>query len=157
MDTGGEAVQSGVSDQQHVTWLELFFDLVFVAWLSLVNAELLDSPRPSLLLGFDATFVAFTIWMIVSVINNRYPDGGLVRTLSMVLVMLLILITALTIQPEDGLRNSLGAVMIGAVYFVCAAMLAGRPSPDLGLPPARADTAVPRRGHDLLCRLPVGG
>ena len=123
MDTGGEAVQSGVSDQQHVTWLELFFDLVFVAWLSLVNAELLDSPRPSLLLGFDATFVAFTIWMIVSVINNRYPDGGLVRTLSMVLVMLLILITALTIQPEDGLRNSLGAVMIGAVYFVCAAML----------------------------------
>jgi low temperature requirement protein LtrA len=114
---------TGVSDEQHVTWLELFFDLVFVAWLSLVNASLLDSERPSLLLGFDATFVAFTVWMVVSVINNRYPDGGLIRTMSMVLVMMLILVTALTVRPEDGLRNSLGAVMIGAVYLTCALML----------------------------------
>ena len=114
---------TGVSDEQHVTWMELFFDLVFVAWLSLVNASLLDSERPSLLLGFDATFVAFTIWMIVSVINNRYPDGGLIRTLSMVFVMMMILVTALTVRPEDGLRNSLGALMIGAVYLTCALML----------------------------------
>ncbi len=115
---------AGVSDEQHVTWLELFFDLVFVAWLSLVNASLLESEAPSLLLGFDAALVAFTIWMIVSVINNRYPDGGLVRTFSMVLIMMLILVTALTVRPEDGLRNSVGAVMIAVVYFTCAAMLA---------------------------------
>jgi len=118
-----ETHPAGVSDEQHVTWLELFFDLVFVAWLSLVNTSLLEAERPSLLLGFDATFVAFTIWMIVSVINNRYPDGGLVRTMSMVFVMMLILVTALTVRPDDGLRNSLGAIMIGAVYVTCALML----------------------------------
>ncbi len=118
-----DAHPAGVSDEQHVTWLELFFDLVFVAWLSLVNTSLLEAERPSLLLGFDATFVAFTIWMIVSVINNRYPDGGLVRTMSMVFAMMLILVTALTVRPDDGLRNSLGAIMIGAVYVTCALML----------------------------------
>lgn len=118
-----ETHPAGVSDEQHVTWLELFFDLVFVAWLSLVNTSLLEAERPSLLLGFDATFVAFTIWMIVSVINNRYPDGGLVRTMSMVFVMMLILITALTVRPDDGLRNSVGAIMIGTVYLMCALML----------------------------------
>ncbi|MCB8996635.1 MAG: low temperature requirement protein A [Actinobacteria bacterium] len=115
--------QTRVSDEQHVTWLELFFDLVFVAWLSLVNSTLVESPRPSLLLGFDATFVAFTIWMIVTVINNRYPDGGIVRTMSMVLLMMLILVTALTVQPDDGLRNSLGTLMLAAVYVTCAVML----------------------------------
>lgn len=139
MDTATHKTRpGGVSDEQHVTWLELFFDLVFVAWLSLVNSTLLESPRPSLLLGFDATFVAFTIWMIVTVINNRYPDGGFVRTMSMVLMMMLILVTALTVRPDDGLRNSVGALMIAAVYVTCAVMLidvrARNPESRLGAP-----------------------
>ncbi len=113
----------GVSDEQHVTWLELFFDLVFVAWISLVNTELLENETPSLLLGFDATLVAFTIWMIVSVVNNRCPSGGFVRTGTMVLIMLLVLVTALTIRPDDGLRNALGALLLGVVYLCCTVLL----------------------------------
>ncbi len=112
-----------VSAEQHVSWLELFFDLVFVAWLSLVNSTLLENEHPSLLLGFYAAFGAFTIWMLVSVVNNRYPDQRIVRTGSMVVLMLLTLLIALTLQPEDGLPNSLGAVLLGGVYLTIAVMV----------------------------------
>lgn len=109
---------------QSVSWLELFFDLVFVAWLTLVNSTLMEQPRSSVLLGMYAAFGSFTIWMIATTINNREPDQGLVRSASMVALMLLILLIALTLRPEDGLSASLGAVLLGAVYLVLAGMLA---------------------------------
>lgn len=106
-----------------VSWLELFFDLVLVAYIAYSNSLLShsDGDAQSLQLGCFSAFALFTIWMITTLIGNRFPSDGAPRRALMILQMLFLVIAMLSFE-EGGLLNSTGIIAFGAVYLCLTGM-----------------------------------
>lgn len=104
-------------EDARVGWLELFYDLVLVAWLAHMNMMALESEHfnmTPLILG--AGIVVYLIWMTMTTINNLYPASGYIRRLIMISQMFLMLIAMLAFEPE-GIAPYLGLVAIGLIYL----------------------------------------
>ena len=127
-----------------VSWFELFYDLLVVASLGLVNDTFLR--HPSALSARDALigFVALSwVWFLTALFNNVFPGQDLVRRVLMLIQMALIIVAALTIErsvDEVGQRAMwayAGALSVVPVLIVIDRWLArGRPTapPSASLP-----------------------
>jgi low temperature requirement protein LtrA len=90
----------GAADNRHATWLELFFDLVFVVAVA-EAAHLLEVDQSvDGVLRFAALFVpVYVSWQGFSIYSDRFDTDDLLFRLSLLAAMLAI--AALAVQLED--------------------------------------------------------
>jgi low temperature requirement protein LtrA len=88
----------GVDEQRRATWLELFFDLVFVAAVSQLANALSAEPTAARFFGFLALFVpVWWAWMGFTFYANRFDTDDLPYRLLMLLAMFGVAVLATTI------------------------------------------------------------
>jgi low temperature requirement protein LtrA len=106
-----------------VGWLELFFDLVFVAALGLINEDLRQDFTIDQL-GFVVIALAalFIIWLAVTLISNRFPDDGEYRRVLVLIVMASLLISALSVSGAGGLDHTIAQVSLAVTLVAIGAM-----------------------------------
>lgn len=108
---------------QGVSWYELFFDLVLVAWLMSANSVFSEAEDTiASLQGVFSVLVAYVIWTLNTTVISRFPGDSIVRRSLIVTQMLFLLISILAIDPYHGLPNRLGVVSIGIVFLAVAGM-----------------------------------
>lgn len=98
------------ADEQprHATWLELFYDLVFVVAVSQLAHELSANVSIAGFLGFATLFVPlWWVWIGTTFYANRFDSDDLMRRLLMGLQMLAV--AALAVNVHHGLGESSGS------------------------------------------------
>jgi len=117
----GRARIQAVTERATVTWLELFFDLVFVFALTQVTALMADQPSAEgVLRGMLILSVLWWCWVGYAWLGNVVrADEGVIR-LAMFGAMAAMFVIALTIPESfDDLPGGLpGPVVFAAGYFV---------------------------------------
>ncbi|MEM9265823.1 MAG: low temperature requirement protein A [Cyanobacteria bacterium P01_F01_bin.13] len=109
------------ADEQprHATWLELFYDLVFVVAISQLAHKLSADVSAYGFLSFAALFVPlWWVWIGTTFYANRFDSDDLVRRLLMGLQMLAV--AALAVNVHHGLDESSGSF---ALAFVASRFL----------------------------------
>jgi low temperature requirement protein LtrA len=77
-------------DERHSTWLELFFDLVFVAAIAQLSSSLASKPTAAGLATFAGLFVVvWWVWVELTTYADRFDTDDLFHRLAMLLAMLL--------------------------------------------------------------------
>jgi low temperature requirement protein LtrA len=88
----------GLDEQRRATWLELFFDLVFVAAVGQLANALSAAPTASRFFEFLAVFVpVWWAWMGFTFYANRFDTDDLLYRLLMLLAMFGVAVLATTI------------------------------------------------------------
>jgi low temperature requirement protein LtrA len=130
-EAGGNASQAAIpstdeqseSNRHGVSWFELFFDLVLVAWLMSANSVFSEAEDTAQALqGVLSVVVAYAIWTLNTTVINRFPGDSITRRSLMVTQMLFLIISILAIDPYHGLPNRLGVVALGVVFLALASM-----------------------------------
>jgi low temperature requirement protein LtrA len=86
-------------DDRRATWLELFFDLVFVAAVGQLATALSSHPTFPRFLGFVAVFVpVWWLWMGFTFYANRFDTDDLPYRLLTLLAMFLVAVLATTVE-----------------------------------------------------------
>ena len=81
-----------------VGWLELFYDLVFVAAVVTFSDAISFRPDLGLIGAVDAAFAAmWLVWLATTLHANRYRDDGAVQRFLVLVQMLLLTINALAV------------------------------------------------------------
>lgn len=117
-----DATTLNESEVARVGWLELFYDLVVVAWLAHTNMLILDTEKNlganlvPLVIG--AGFVLYVVWMTMTTINNKFPASGLIRRTTMFSQMFLMIVAMLSFDP-GGLPTPYGLIAIGLIFLTC--------------------------------------
>ena len=109
-----------------VGWLELFYDLVVVAWLAHTNmliiggeeahADPFEEGGSFVPLVIGAGLVLYVVWMTMTTINNKFLASGLVRRTTMFGQMFFMLVAMLSFDP-GGLPTSYGIGSIGIIFL----------------------------------------
>lgn len=124
------AAQSGAS------WLELFFDLVFVAALSLINEDLRSNfTWQGLTFAIVAMAGLFAVWLTVTLISNRFPDEGEYRRSIVGVIMVTLIVSALGISDTVGIDARMGQVSFALTLVAIGALLIPIPR-EFGASPA---------------------
>jgi low temperature requirement protein LtrA len=77
-------------DERHSTWLELFFDLVFVAAIAQLSSSLAGQPTAAGLARFAGLFlVVWWVWVELTTYADRFDTDDLFHRVAMLLAMLL--------------------------------------------------------------------
>jgi low temperature requirement protein LtrA len=88
----------GVDEMRRATWLELFFDLVFVAAVGQLANSLSADPTPEHFFEFLGLFVpVWWAWMGFTFYANRFDTDDVVYRLLMLLAMFAVAVLATTI------------------------------------------------------------
>jgi len=92
---------------RHATWLELFFDLVFVAVIGVMAHRLAHTDHGEIhseqLLSFFLVFVpAWWVWAGHTLFANRYDTDSVWQRLCTIAVMALVLVMSLFIKDAGG-------------------------------------------------------
>ena len=99
---------------RHATWLELFYDLVFVVAISQLAHKLSDDVSLSGFIGFVALFVPlWWAWIGTTFYANRFDSDDLIRRVLMGFQVLAI--AALAVNVHDGLGSSSAGFAIAYV------------------------------------------
>ena len=97
-------IESG-EDDRRATWLELFFDLVFVAAVAELSLNLIDDPSLGGLLGYLGLFVpVWWAWMGFTFYANRFDSDDLAYRLLTLAGMFAVAALATTVHGalDDG-------------------------------------------------------
>jgi low temperature requirement protein LtrA len=90
----------GPGEERHASWLELFFDLVFVVAIAELAQQLEADPSTGGLLRFAALFVpVYVAWQGFSIYADRFDTDDVVFRLALFAGMLAI--ASLAVQIED--------------------------------------------------------
>lgn len=90
--------------ERKVTWLELFFDLVFVVVLARLAHDLIHHPTGPGMAAFVLQFAAvFWAWNAFTYYIERFESGGLENRLFMLAAMAAV--AAMAVWTEDGLGS----------------------------------------------------
>lgn len=111
--------------ERHATWLELFFDLVFVAVIGVITHDLAHTHDGHLsaaqLLRFPLVFIpVWWIWMTHTVYANRFDqDSREHRLISLIIMALLVMLST---AVEDSLGDGFGlfVMLYGAIRLLLA-------------------------------------
>jgi low temperature requirement protein LtrA len=96
-------LESDQADERRATWLELFFDLVFVAAVGVLANALASEPTFGRFLGFLGLFVpVWWAWMGFTFYANRFDTDDLPYRLLTLLGMFFVAILATTIEDVFG-------------------------------------------------------
>jgi low temperature requirement protein LtrA len=134
-----------------VQWLELFYDLVFVAAVVTFSDAISMDPEIDRIGAVDAAFAAtWLIWLATTLHANRYREDGAVHRALVLVQMLLLTVNALAVG--DGFEAH--PELIAVTYALLAL--------DLGVMYARAARrdhedalAVLRRNQNLAAAVPI--
>lgn len=114
------------SEPEHAgaSWLELFFDLVFVATLSLINEDIReDFTWQGLTFALVAMAGLFAVWLTVTLISNRFPDEGEYRRSLVGVIMVTLIVSGLGISDTVGIDGRLGQVSFALTLVAVGALL----------------------------------
>ena len=142
---------AGEAADRKVTWLELFFDLVFVAAVSQVASPLRDDYTPAGLLRFTILFVLiWWAWTGHAVFSTRFDtDDGMQRGLTL-LQMFGVAVMAANARDALDSRSSAG---FAAAYAVLRFVLVFQYLRARSVPEARGLTTWYIAGHGLAALL----
>jgi low temperature requirement protein LtrA len=122
----GQAPEPPQHGAQRVPWLELFYDLVFVAAIVTFSDAVSEHPDLDVIAVVVAAFVAvWWIWLVTTLLANRFPVDDLFQRALVLVQMLLLLLIALNVGDE--LERHEGVVSI-LYALLCAnvAVMHGR-------------------------------
>ncbi len=112
-------------EERHPTWLELFFDLCFVAAVAALAAYLHHHPTSGGLLWFAALFVpVWWAWMGYSWYASAFDNDDVVFRVSWLGAMLLVIALAAGIGPAAGGRSDAFALTYGLLMSLLALLFA---------------------------------
>lgn len=116
--------EHGLEQGRRVTWLELFFDLVFVAAVAQAGTHLRDDYSPAGLLRFSLLFVLiWWAWLGHTTFSTRFDtDDAVQRGLTALQLFLVAVMAVNATGPLDS-RDSAG---FAAAYSVMRLVLAGQ-------------------------------
>ncbi|WP_276248387.1 low temperature requirement protein A [Haladaptatus sp. YSMS36] len=107
---------------RHATWLELFFDLVYVAAIAELGGLLHDDPSVSGFLGFAGLFfIVLYTWLGFTLYADQFDTDDLFHRLGMAATMLGVIILTATIH--DALRG--GSVAFTLAYLLLRVLMIG--------------------------------
>lgn len=128
-----------------VGWLELFFDLVFVTSLGVVNDAMRDAKIFTHLAGIlIATAGIFVIWILVTLVHSRFPQESALRRILMVLVMIGLTVAAFSLDDTIDVTASGGQLGFAVALAAIGAMVIN------SAPPAVRWSPVVLRGAGAL-------
>lgn len=115
--------------ERRATWLELFFDLCFVAAVAALSTRLLVRPTLGGLLTFAALFVAvWWAWMAFTWFATAWDNDDVVFRLFLLGAMLLVIVLAAAIpgigRPDSGAREEVFAAAYAGMQFLLVVMFA---------------------------------
>ena len=103
---------------QRVSWLELFYDLVFVATIVTFSEASTADPELDVIVEVIVAFAAvWWIWLVTTLLANRFPVDDAPQRALVLAQMLLLLLIALNVG--DGVDRHEGFVSI-AYALLCA-------------------------------------
>ncbi|MFD5426836.1 low temperature requirement protein A [Streptomyces sp. NPDC127084] len=106
MTTTSEAPESATPEQRHADWLELFFDLVFVAFAAQLSHSLHGNPSPQDFGVFLALyFPPWWMWINFTVAANLFVDDSARRRLLMLSAMACLALMAAAVPEATGDRG----------------------------------------------------
>jgi low temperature requirement protein LtrA len=110
-------------EERHATWLELFFDLCFVAAVAALAAELHSDPSLAGLLKFAGLFVpVWWAWMGFTWYASAFDNDDAVFRLYMLGAMLAVVALAANVGGVDDGNSTGFVVSYAALKFLLAAM-----------------------------------
>jgi len=116
--------EHGVEEGRKVTWLELFFDLVFVAAVAQVGTHLRDDYSLAGLLRFSLLFVMiWWAWLGHTTFSTRFDTDDVVQRALTGLQLFLVAVMAVNATGALDSRDSAG---FAAAYSVMRLVLAGQ-------------------------------
>ena len=122
--------QALAEQSNRVGWLELFFDLVFVTALGVVNEAVRDQDLLSHVFAIlMATAGIFVIWVLVTLVHSRFPDDSAVRRGLMVLVMIGLTVGSLGIDERVGVTAAGSQLGFALALAAIGAMVWHAPHP----------------------------
>ena len=112
---------------RHATWLELFFDLVFVAAIGFVAHDLAHTHDNHLsskqILLFPLQFIPiWWIWATHTVYSNRFDTDSNRHRFATLLIMLLLVVMATFLGSNIGQRYSLFVLTYVLIRFIIAGL-----------------------------------
>jgi low temperature requirement protein LtrA len=110
-----------------VAWLELFYDLVFVAAVVTFSDAISFTPNLGRIGAVDAAFAAmWLIWLATTLHANRYRDDGAVQRALVLAQMLLITVNAVAVGDGFEAHPALISVTYALLAIDVAVMYARR-------------------------------
>lgn len=104
-------------------WLELFFDLVFIASLALLNHTVLTNPTATQMVeSAVASGALLTIWLTVTLMNQWFPADDVRRRTAILVVMAGLLLACLSVDPDVGLGYHVGQYAYAAVLVALSSL-----------------------------------
>jgi low temperature requirement protein LtrA len=121
MEGGGSAAATEMRPQ--VQWLELFYDLVFVAAVVTFSDAISLDPEIDRIGAVDAAFAAaWLIWVATTLHANRYRDDGAAQRALVLVQMLLLTVNALAVGDGFGEHPELISVTYALLAVDVAVM-----------------------------------
>ncbi|SHE60149.1 Low temperature requirement protein LtrA [Microbulbifer donghaiensis] len=113
------------STGRHATWLELFFDLVFVAVIGVVTHDLAHTHNGHIgaeqLLRFPLVFIpVWWIWMTHTLYSNRFDKDSREHRLFSLCLMALLVVLSLFVESSLEQGFALFALLYGAIRLMLA-------------------------------------
>ena len=116
--------EHGLEAGRRVTWLEVFFDLVFVAAVAQVGTHLQDDYTVAGLVRFSFLFVlVWWAWLGHTTFSTRFDTDDLVQRLLTALQLFLVAVMAINASAALDSREAAG---FAAAYAVMRLVLAGQ-------------------------------
>lgn len=117
-------------NNRHATWLELFFDLIFVVALGKVTHLLAHTHENHL---GDGTFIKFTvlflpfwwIWVLHTAFSNRYDNDNRFHRVFTLLLMFMLIILSITLDGEVE-KNHMAFLLVYGIAKIIIAVLYAR-------------------------------
>ncbi|MGK5443531.1 low temperature requirement protein A [Micromonospora sp. URMC 105] len=113
------------SATRHASWLELFFDLVFVVAVSRLGVLLLDDPSPRGVLVFTGLLVTvWWLWISYSYFDDLFDTDRPAQRVAQLTAMLGAVVLAVTLGDGVGGDSGRYAITYGLLFLLLGAMYA---------------------------------
>ena len=106
-------------------WLELFYDLAVVAALGASNDAFIQNPSAeTAYFALLALGALFSLWLLTTLIHNRFAIDGIIYRILLLLQMSGILLTAISAGEGESIGWQGGLISLGFVFLTIGGMYA---------------------------------
>ena len=104
-------------------WLELFYDLAVVAALGASNDAFIQNPSAeTAYFALLALGALFSLWLLTTLIHNRFAIDGIIYRILLLLQMSGILLTAISAGEGESIGWQGGLISLGFVFLTIGGM-----------------------------------
>ncbi len=104
-------------------WLELFYDLAVVAALGVSNDAFIEHPSfETAYFSLLALAALFSVWLLTTLIHNRFAIDGIIYRILLLLQMSGILLTAISVGEGSAIDWRGGLISLGFVFLTIGGM-----------------------------------